>query len=135
METESGDALRIEPGQGRYAVAAEGETVAPHLGTSITFAVYELSAGEAVRQEDLQNMMLSPGFMLIFFLRHRIETVIVGNSGGGLCALLEKNGIRVVRGVEGSVRAAAEAYAAGSLVGKDIPCTQHDQCSGCGACR
>ncbi|MEN6342450.1 MAG: NifB/NifX family molybdenum-iron cluster-binding protein [Methanospirillum sp.] len=118
----------------RFAIAREGEAVAPHLGRSTTFAVYECADGRAVRQDDLENLMLSPGFVLVFFLRHGIDTVIAGNSGGGLCALLERNGIEVVRGVEGSVEETARAYAAGTLARTDVPCTLHDACSGCGNC-
>lgn len=134
MTTGSGDVPRIAPNEGRYAVAVEEGAVAPHLGRCIAFSVYESHDGRAEHKEDLENMLLAPGFVLVFLLRHRIDAVLVGNSGGGLCALLEKNGIRVVRGVEGAVREAAEAYAAGTLVPTDLPCTQHDQCSGCGAC-
>ncbi len=88
-----------------------------------------------MRQDDLENLLLSPGFVLVFFLRHGIDTVIVGNSGAGLCALLEQNGIEVVRGVEGSVEETARAYAAGTLARADVPCTLHDACTGCGNCR
>ena len=118
----------------RFAIALDGGTVAPHLGRSIAFAVYERTDGKAVRQDDIENLMLSPGFVLVFFLRHGIDAVIAGNSGAGLCALLEKNGIEVVRGVGGSVEETARAYAAGTLVRADVPCTLHDACTGCGNC-
>jgi predicted Fe-Mo cluster-binding NifX family protein len=135
METDqqerAGDGI---PGRRRFAVALDGETVAPHLGRSTAFAVYECMDKRAVRQPDLENLMLSPGFVLVFFLRHRLDAVIAGNSGGGLCTLLERNGIEVVRGVEGSVDEAARAYAAGALARTDIPCTVHDACTGCGNC-
>ncbi len=118
----------------RFAIALDGEAVAPHLGRSIAFAVYESENGKAVRLENIENLLLSPGFVLIFFLRYGIDAVIAGNSGEGLCALLEKNGIEVVRGVEGSVEETARAYAAGTLARADIPCTLHDACTGCGNC-
>lgn len=133
MESVEGAGTHV-PERRRFAVASEGGTVAPHLGRSITFAVFERANGKALRQDDLENMMLSPGFVLVFFLQHRIDAVIAGNSGAGLCALLEANGIEVVRGVEGSVEEAARAYAAGTLAGADIPCTLHDACTGCGNC-
>ena len=118
----------------RFAIALDGEAVAPHLGRSIAFAVYESENGKAVRLENIENLLLSPGFVLFFFLRYGIDAVIAGNSGEGLCALLEKNGIEVVRGVEGSVEETARAYAAGTLARADIPCTLHDACTGCGNC-
>ena len=121
-------------GRRRFAIALDGEAVADHLGRSIAFAVYESEDGRAVRLDDIENLLLSPGFVLIFFLRHGIDAVIAGNSGEGLCALLEKNGIEVVRGVEGSVEETARAYAAGTLVRAEIPCTPHDACTGCGNC-
>ena len=118
----------------RFAIALDKEAVADHLGRSIAFAVYESENGKAVRLDDIENLLLAPGFMLVFFLRHDIDAVIAGNSGAGLCALLEKNGIEVVRGVEGSVEETARAYAAGTLERADIPCTLHDTCTGCGNC-
>ena len=121
-------------GRRRFAIALDGEAVADHLGRSIAFAVYESEDGRAVRGDDIENLLLSPGFVLVFLLRHGIDAVIAGNSGEGLCALLEKNGIEVVRGVEGSVEETARAYAAGTLERADIPCTLHDTCTGCGNC-
>lgn len=121
-------------GEERFAVAREGETVSPHLGTCVDFTVFERRGSEIVDEQELQNMMLATGFVLLFFRRNGIETVLVGNSGEGLCAVLEKNGVRVVRGVEGPVHGVAREYAAGRLVAKDLPCTVHDACSGCGAC-
>jgi len=121
-------------GEERFAVAHEGETVAPHLGSCIDFAVFDRLGSEARFREEIQNMMLAPGYMLLFFRQHGIETVLVGNSGEGLCRALEKNGVRVVRGVEGGVGDVAREYAAGRLVAKDLPCTVHDACAGCGAC-
>ncbi len=118
----------------RFAVAREGEMVSPHLGTCIDYTVFERRGSAVVLEEEMQNMMLATGFVLLFFRRNGIETVLVGNSGEGLCTVLEKNGIRVVRGVEGAVPEVAHAYAAGRLVAKDLPCTVHDACSGCGAC-
>ena len=135
METDqqerAGDRI---PERRRFAIALDGDAVAPHLGRSTAFAVYECVDNRAVRQGDLENLMLSPGFVLVFFLRHRIDAVIAGNSGAGLCALLERNGIEVVRGVEGNVDEVARAYAAGTLARAEIPCTVHDACTGCGNC-
>jgi predicted Fe-Mo cluster-binding NifX family protein len=135
METESVEGAGPQtPERRRFAVALENGMVAPHLGLSTAFAVYECANGSAVRQDDLENMMLSPGFVLVFLLQHRIDAVIAGNSGAGLCALLERNGIEVVRGVEGSVEEVAGAFASGTLERADIPCTLHDACVGCGNC-
>jgi predicted Fe-Mo cluster-binding NifX family protein len=132
--------LNDEHGDGRtkaerWVIACNGESVASHLGSCGSFALFESSDGSAVRLKEMDNPGLSPGFMLVFFLQHRIGTVIAGNLGSGLCALLEANGIGVVRGVEGTVDEVGQAFGAGTLVGGDIPCTRHDQCVGCGNCQ
>jgi predicted Fe-Mo cluster-binding NifX family protein len=131
METE----IRTGPEARRVAIARVGDAVAPHISQAEAFAVYDCAAGEAVRVGDLEMPSLSVGFVLAFLQGHGIDAVIAGNTGGGFRALLAGNGIEVVRGVEGPVEDVARAYAAGTLERAEVACTEHDACSGCGACR
>jgi predicted Fe-Mo cluster-binding NifX family protein len=119
---------------GRVAIARAKDVVAEHVSRAEGFAVFDCDDGIAVRGADLPMPALSIGFLLAFLQGHGIGAVIAGNTGGGLCALLEVNGFTVIRGVEGSVEEAARAYAAGTLASADIPCTDHDACTGCGNC-
>lgn len=124
----------MERGQRRVAIAKLGESVAPHIARADGFAVYDCQSGTAERSPDLEMPAVSIGFLLAFLQGHGVETVIAGNTGGGLCALLETNRIEVVRGVEGDVGATARAYAAGTLERREVACTEHDACTGCGNC-
>ncbi|MEN6518150.1 MAG: NifB/NifX family molybdenum-iron cluster-binding protein [Methanospirillum sp.] len=118
----------------RVAIAKTGDEVATHIARADTFAVYDCSDGVAERGPDLEMPAVSIGFLLAFLQGHRVDAVVAGNTGGGLRALLEGNGIEVVRGVDGGVADAARAYAAGNLGRSDLPCTEHDACNGCGIC-
>jgi predicted Fe-Mo cluster-binding NifX family protein len=118
----------------RIAIARMGEAVATHIALADGFAVYDCSAGTAERGPDLEMPAVSIGFLLAYLQGHGVAAVIAGNTGNGLCTIFSMNGIEVVRGVAGSVAEAARAYAAGSLEHSDLPCTEHDACTGCGNC-
>ncbi len=127
----------MESGAGRYrriAIAKQDDAVAPHISRAGNFAVFDCGGGIAVRQDDLIMPSVSIGFLLAFLQGHGITTVIAGNTGGGLCALFEANGIAVVRGVAGDIGEVARAYADGTLAPAAIPCTEHEACTGCGNC-
>jgi len=118
----------------RVAIARLGDAVAPHIARAEGFAVYDCGKGTAERGPDLEMPAVSVGFLLAFLQGHGVEAVIAGNTGGGLCALFEANRIEVVRGVEGDVEEAARAYGAGTLPRRELACTEHDACTGCGNC-
>jgi predicted Fe-Mo cluster-binding NifX family protein len=118
----------------RVAIARTGDAVAPHIARADGFAVYDCRDGACERGPDLEMPAVSVGFLLAFLQGHQVDAVVAGNTGGGLCALLEGNGLEVVRGVAGLVADVARAYAAGSLERSDVPCTEHDACNGCGIC-
>ena len=108
--------------------------MAAHIARADGFAVADCGDGICERGPDLELPALSVGFLLAFLQGHGIDAVVAGNTGGGLCALLETNRIEVVRGVDGAVADAAAAHASGTLERGDLPCTEHDACSGCGNC-
>lgn len=135
METDlNGNAGSIGAERRRIAIARTGDEVAAHIAQADGFAVYDCSGGTAERGQDLGLPAVSVGFLLAFLQDHGVDAVIAGNTGGGLCAVFAANGIEVVRGVGGPVAGAARAYAAGSLEHSDLPCTEHDACTGCGNC-
>ncbi len=61
-----------------------------------------------------------------------VTVMLAGNMGQGAVNVLSRNGISVVRGCSGEVRAVAEAYLAGTLSDSGETCHHHDdhQCSG-----
>jgi predicted Fe-Mo cluster-binding NifX family protein len=118
----------------RVAIANAGDMVATHIARADTFAVYDCGNGVCERGPDIEMPAVSIGFLLAFLQGYRVDAVVARNTGGGLCPLLEGNGIEVVHGVAGHVADAARAYAAGSLERSDLPCTEHDACNGCGIC-
>lgn len=56
-----------------------------------------------------------------------VTVMLAGNMGQGAVNVLSGNGITVVRGCSGDVRAVAEAYLAGSLADSGDVCRQHGE--------
>lgn len=126
MVTDTAD--RSDGGR-RVAIVRRGDAVAPHIARADGFAVYDCADGTAERGPDLEMPAVSVGFLLAFLQGHRVDAEFAGNTGGGLRALFELNGIEVVRSIAGIIEDAARACAAGELGPADLPCT------GCGDCR
>lgn len=125
---------RSSEAPGRIAIAYQEGAVALHTGRADRFAVYDIRGGIAERGPDIPLPAVSIGFLLAFLQGHRIGAVLAGNTGRGLCAVFEANGVEVIRGVAGPVDDAAQANAMGALDRSDLPCTDHDACTGCGNC-
>lgn len=121
------------PGR-RVAVARTGDAVASHIARTEGFAVFDCAGETVARVADLPMPAVSVGFLLAFLQDAGVRIVIVGNTGRGLCAIFEANGIEVVRGVGGDVDDAARAWKAGAIQPADLACTEHENCTGCGNC-
>ncbi len=54
-----------------------------------------------------------------------VSVMLAGSMGGGAVNLLERHGIRVVRGCSGGLREVTEAFLAGSVNDSGEGCTAH----------
>ena len=109
----------------KIAVAQDGSSVSPHFGHCESYAIFQIENGAAVRLDDMENPGHEPGTLPRLLAGTGITTVLAGGVGQRALALLQENGITVIRGVSGGVDAAAAAYAAGTLVSGEDSCGCH----------
>ena len=106
----------------KIAVTAKGETidapVDPRFGRAATFVLFdtETSGVSAVSNDRAMNASKGAGVQTAEMIsRLGVELVITGHCGPNALRALESAGIRVVVGVEGTVREAINQYTAGQL--------------------
>jgi len=59
-----------------------------------------------------------------------VKVMLAGNMGDGAVNVLGNNGIKVVRGCSGNVRAVADSWVSGKLIDSGITCSDHGhECS------
>jgi len=86
-----------------------------HFGSATYFVVVDTESRDARvlanQDRDHQHGSCQP----LAALGTRVDAVVAGGIGGGALAKLHASGVRVYRGVEGTVRDNAEMLAAGRL--------------------
>lgn len=118
------------------AVVKEGDRVSPHYGRSEGFVLAEVDDGSVKSRSIIQApSQHSCGGLAELFLKHRVDTVIVGGIGGGAVQHLNAAGINVVAGASGGIDEVLASFLDGSLVlgdavcsgehGKSGPCQHH----------
>ncbi|PKL06366.1 MAG: DNA-binding protein [Spirochaetae bacterium HGW-Spirochaetae-9] len=135
----NGKALRIEGGE--VAIKEKGETmmkiavpsrdgiVDEHFGHCKEFLIFRVE-GEALVEEQaipsLEGCGCKSGVAAVL-ARSGVTHLVAGNMGEGAVRVLGSQGIRVVRGASGSARAAAEAFARGTLADSGLGCAGHGE--------
>ena len=115
----------------KVALPSRDNQVDDHFGHCDHFTVFTISqAGEIIAEEKLvpgggcgckSNVVSQLAAM-------GVETMLAGNIGGGAVNVLGANGIQVVRGCSGDLRAAVEAWLEGSTTDSGQSCSHHEEC-------
>ena len=135
----NGKALRIEGGeikireQGeidmKIAVPSRDGLVDEHFGHCKEFLVFRVDGDALVEEQSvpsLEGCGCKSGVASIL-ARSGVTHLVAGNMGQGAVHVLEAQGIIVVRGASGQARAAAEAFAKGSLADSGEGCAGHGE--------
>ncbi|MHB0897304.1 MAG: NifB/NifX family molybdenum-iron cluster-binding protein [Spirochaetales bacterium] len=133
----NGKALRIEGGE--ITIREQGETIVKiavpsrdglvdeHFGHCKEFLIFRVE-GEALVEEQaipsLQGCGCKSGVAAVL-ARSGVTHLVAGNMGEGAVRVLAAQGIKVVRGASGQARAAAEAFAKGTLADSGEGCAGH----------
>ena len=117
----------------KIAVATQDGQIFQHFGKCPTFTVYT-AENDIITGEKLLDAAGNGHAALSGFLQSEgVGVVICGGIGDGAKNMLSAAGIRLVSGIQGGVREAAEAYLSGSLRDQGGSCAHeehsHEDCS------
>jgi len=99
----------------KIAVVMSGGRVAEHFGRCEEVMIAEVETGKIKSREILPAPPHDCSALPNLFVEKGVESVIAGGIGGGAINNLNRAGVRVYAGVEGSPEDALESLLAGTL--------------------
>lgn len=106
----------------KVAIAADGTEVAPHFGRCEGYVIAEIGDGTVGERERITNPGHEPGRLPALLHDHGVECIVAGGMGPRAIGLFDAYGIAQVTGVQGSIEAALEKLADGSLEAGESAC-------------
>ncbi len=109
----------------RIAIPCENNQVCPHFGHAPQFAFFNIDPdGSGISEPEFRDAPPhEPGVLPRWIAEQGATVVLSGGMGGRAQQLLNQSGIDVVTGVtEADPRAAAQAYAKGTLAASGNAC-------------
>ncbi len=113
----------------KMAIPTRGERVDSHFGHCEAYTVYTVENNQIVGSESVPSPQgCGCKTNIIPELKERgVEVMLAGNMGAGALNKIEQNGIKVVRGCQGTTKEVAEAYLRNEVVDSGIGCEHtHD---------
>jgi predicted Fe-Mo cluster-binding NifX family protein len=112
----------------RIAVPTVGSRVDEHFGHCRCFTIFDVDDEKKIVSEE--TLTPPPGCgcrssIVPQLANMGVSVMLAANMGGGAVEILAVNGIRVVRGVTGDVREAAEDWLAGKIGDSGATCQSH----------
>lgn len=111
----------------KIAIVMEDSNVAQHFGHCEKVMLVTIESGEVNSREVLDSPEHDCGALPRLFAERQVEYVIAGGLGGGALANLNRAGVKVVAGIQGTAEDALERFLAGTLAGGDAVCGGHGQ--------
>lgn len=116
----------------RIAVAAEGKNVTEHFGHCANFMLYDVEAGQVMKEESVENPGHKPGFLPNFLADRGVKVIISGGMGQGAVDIFNERNVEVVTGASGNAGMAVERYLRGELKTTGSVCHEHRHHDECG---
>jgi predicted Fe-Mo cluster-binding NifX family protein len=117
----------------KVALPTNGNRIDSHFGHCEFFTVFTVDDGKQIVSEE---KIMSPAGcgcksnIAQTLSQLGVKVMLAGNMGQGAVNVLNSQGIDVVRGLSGEVKAAALSWLAGSVSDSGVGCSQHEH--GCG---
>jgi len=111
----------------KIAVPSRNGLVDEHFGHCKEFLVYRYENGTLIDEATIaspQGCGCKTGISAEL-ARAGVSHLVAGNMGEGAVRVLSSHGIKVVRGANGEARAAAQAFAQGTLKDSGTGCAEH----------
>ena len=100
----------------KFAVAADGDEVAPHFGRCEYYELVDVEEGEAVKRECLLSPGHGqPGELPRLMQQHQVDCVVCGGAGPRAQSVFGELGIDFMLGVSGPLDEVISGRAAGEL--------------------
>ena len=106
----------------RFAMATDGDVVAPHFGRCEAYTIVDIEDGQLSRQERIDNPGHEPGFLPAYLAERGVNCIIAGGMGPRAQQLFEQREIRAVVGVSGAIADTIELLLRGALHGGESTC-------------
>lgn len=87
----------------RYAIAANGDTVAPHFGRCERYVLVDINEGAEVQRQELENPGHEPGLLPRLLNEEGVAYVVAGGAGPRAVNLMAELNIGVCVGVSGPI--------------------------------
>jgi predicted Fe-Mo cluster-binding NifX family protein len=106
----------------RYAIAADGDHVAPHFGRCERYVIVDVTDGEVVAREHLENPGHEPGLLPRLLNEEGVAYVVAGGAGPRAVNLMDELNIGVYVGISGKIDEVIEQIAADELEPGESAC-------------
>ena len=127
LKTQKSEENKMNGGNVKIAIVMEDSNVAPHFGHCEKVMLVTIENGEVDSREVLDAPEHNCGALPRLFAERQVEYVIAGGLGGGALANLNRAGVKVVAGVQGTAEDAIGRLLAGTLIGGEAVCGGHGQ--------
>jgi predicted Fe-Mo cluster-binding NifX family protein len=117
--------VELNGGEMNIAIVMEDNRIAPHFGHCEKVMLVTIEGGEVISREVLDAPEHDCGALPQLFAERQVEYVIAGGLGGGALANLNRAGVKVVAGIQGTAEDAIDQFLAGTLIGGDAVCGGH----------
>jgi len=119
----------------KIAIPTRGNTVDEHFGHCEMYTVITADDNRNITNTEILPSPQGCGCksnIAAVFQQIGVEVMLAGGIGEGAINVLNRHGIKVVRGCSGDVNALAKVYLNGKLVDSGASCAQHEHHHGDG---
>jgi len=118
----------------KIALPTQGKNIDGHFGHCECFTVYTVDDNKKIISEEIVPSPAGCGCKSDIagtLANMGVTMLLAGNMGGGAVNVLNAQGIDVLRGCSGDVRAAAELWLQGKLSDSGVTCSHHEHGHDC----
>jgi predicted Fe-Mo cluster-binding NifX family protein len=115
----------------KIALPSNGNQVDSHFGHCAYFTVFTTNDKKEIVSEEKVASAEGCGCKsnIVFTLKQMgVEMMLAGNMGDGAVNVLSSQGISVLRGCSGDVKAVTQQWLAGKLEDSGETCSEHEGC-------
>ena len=106
----------------RYAIATDGDQVAPHFGRCELYEILDIENEQVLARKQMPCPAHEPGLLPKLLKEQGAQVVVCGGAGANAIDLFAASGVGMFVGVSGSLNQVVTAIIAGELVGGDSMC-------------